>query len=190
MGKWLVIGESEFWLSDDANLGAVNWTNAALPTAANWDRVVDDGGTISITSTAANFNVVLYCTEENGPSVEGDWQTTVNYNNRGYEGFTGTNGRTIGSMKSEVEGDFRKYYYSVGGDIRVEGKMDTRHVELTHPVSIASARAVEAQTQEDANAVFTEEIQRRSPVLTLTQAEYDAIPADEIEDDTLYLITS
>ena len=190
MGKWLVIGESEFWLSDNASLGAVNWTNAALPTAANWDRVVDDGGTISITSTAANFNLVLYCTEENGPSVEGDWKTTVNYNNRGYEGFTGTNGRTIGSMRSEVEGDTRKYYYSVGGDIRVEGKMDTRHVELTNPVSIASARAIEAQTQEDANAVFTEEIQRRSPVMTLTQVEYDAIPADEIEDDTLYLITS
>jgi hypothetical protein len=132
----------------------------------------------------------LYCTEENGPALQGDWQTTVNYNNRGYKGFTGTNGRTIGSMQSEVSGDVRSYYYGVSGDIRIDAKMDTRHVTLTNPVSISFARAIEAQTQEDANAVFTEEIQRRSPVLTLTQAEYDAIPADEIEDSTLYLITS
>ena len=99
--KWLIIGESEFWISDDGNLSSTNWTNGTLPSSAGWDRIVDDGGTISITSTADNFNLVLYCTEENGPTAQGSWKTTVNYNNRGYDGFTGTNGRTIGSMVSE-----------------------------------------------------------------------------------------
>ncbi len=118
MGKWLVIGESTFSISDGANLAALNWTTASLPTAANWDRIADDGGTISITSTEENFNLVLYCTVDSGPSVEADWLTTVNYSNRGYEGFNGTNGRTIGSMKSAVSGDVRSFYYSISGDNR------------------------------------------------------------------------
>ena len=50
-------------------------------------------------------------------------------------------------------------------------------------------------TRHDQNALKeavsdnTDEIAKRAVVVTLTQAEYDAIPADEIDENTLYLIT-
>ena len=192
MDKWLVISESTFSISDGENLSVANWTTAALPTSAAWDRITDDGGTISITSTADNFNLVVYCTEADGPSVESDWQSTVSYNNRGYNGFAGTNGRTIGSMDQVLEGDERVAYYAISGDIRINGATDTSQIKLTNPEDpnfFAAAPTALLTTQEDANKYFAEEIAKKATVVTLTQDAYDAIPADEIDANTLYLIT-
>ena len=137
------------------------------------------------------------------------WSVSISLVNRDYDNFAGTNGRAMATYNRELGVDdfipdpadpsgegvipvkYTVYQYGVSGvDDPNPAEASTRNIKLTHPVSIASVKAIEATTQEDANAVFTEEIQRRSPVMTLTQAEYDAIPADEIEDDTLYLITS
>ena len=78
----------------------------------------------------------------------------------------------------------------------MDESLTTATLPLGTPVDTRSAAAADAsplarlETQADANVYFDEEIKKRALVVTLTQAEYDAIPADEIDDNTLYLITS
>ena len=73
--------------------------------------------------------------------------------------------------------------------------MTTATLPLGTPVDTRAAADAEVsplarlETQADANSYFNEEIQKRAVVVTLTQDAYDAIPADEIDDSTLYLIT-
>jgi hypothetical protein len=88
----------------------------------------------------------------------------------------------------ECEEDYR-YSYSEGDVPAITGTT-TDDVGLTDPVDTGgdkrSARKL-LTTQKDANEYFAEEIEKRAIVVTLTQAEYDALsPPDE---NTLYLIT-
>ena len=195
--KWMIASDDTFWISDDANVSATNWTSMSLPTASNWDRMVDDGGTISLASTDDNANIVLYCQAPDGPAVTADWQTTTNYNNRGYRGFTGTNGRTIGSMKDEGRrtdtdtGDtYDDYYYAVSGDIRTDNAVDTSQIVLVSPTRDLRDLNPPAglQTQSDANQFMAAEIAKRAPVVTISQDDWDALAPEEIDPDTLYLI--
>jgi hypothetical protein len=70
----------------------------------------------------------------------------------------------------------------------------TADVNLNEPVDTSSAYAERTGratllTQEDANGYFDEEIKLRAIVVTLKQAEYDAIPSGQLNSNTLYCIT-
>jgi hypothetical protein len=81
------------------------------------------------------------------------------------------------------------YYYAVSGDIRTDNAVDTSQIVLVSPTRDLRDLNPPAglQTQSDANQFMAAEIAKRAIVVTLTQAEYDALsPPDE---NTLYLIT-
>jgi hypothetical protein len=201
--QWFFAKEGTVYISNTSSLKG-GFTTKTLPRTNGWDRCYDDGSAIVFARTGTGNSATVF-------SVDGgqEWKVSISLVNRDYDNFAGTNGRAMATYEEEdrvpgfvpdpadpsgegvIPSTSYEWRYAVSGVPDPNpAEASTRNVKLTHPVSIASARAIEAQTQEDANAVFTEEIQRRSPVLTLTQAEYDAIPADEIEDETLYLITS
>ena len=93
-------------------------------------------------------------------------------------------------LPSEGASD-QRYAWS-GGDNDPGSQTTTDDVELTDPVDTGgSGRSTRKllTTQKDANEYFAEEIAKRAVVMALTQAEYDAIPAEDIDDNTLYLIT-
>ena len=201
--KWLFAKDNTVFISNTVSLKG-GFTTKSLPRSNDWDRCYDDGSSIVFARTESGNSATVFSADA-GQS----WSVSISLINRNYKNFAGTNGRAMATYEYEAGVDgfipdpsdpsgegvlpikYAAYRYAVSGvDDPNPAEASTRNIKLTHPVSIASARAIEANTQEDANAVFTEEIQRRSPVMTLTQAEYDAIPADEIEDDTLYLITS
>jgi hypothetical protein len=124
--------------------------------------------------------------------------------------LAGTNGRFLVAGGEDVDGlpDFGRMYnprtadlppagppdgpqrYAWSGGDNNTGGTTTDDVDLTDPVDTGgdkrSARKL-LTTQKDANEYFAEEIEKRAIVVTLTQAEYDALsPPDE---NTLYLIT-
>ena len=81
------------------------------------------------------------------------------------------------------------YYYAVSGDVRLETTTDTSQIQLVSPTRDLRDLnpPVGLRTQSDANQFMAAEIAKRAIVVTLTQAEYDALsPPDE---NTLYLIT-
>ena len=201
--QWFFAKEDTVYVSTTDSLKGT-WVQKTLPRSNGWDRCYDDGTAIVFARTGTGNSATVF-------SVDGgqEWKVSISLVNRDYDNFAGTNGRAMATYEYQdrVPGfipdpadpsgegvlpvENYEWRYGVSGVSDPNpAEASTRNLKLTHPVSIESARAIEAKTQEDANAVFTEEIQRRSPVLTLTQAEYDAIPADEIEDETLYLITS
>ena len=201
--KWFFAKEGTVYISNTSSLKG-GFITKTLPRTNAWDRCYDDGSSIVFARTGLGNSATVF-------SVDGgqEWKVSISLQNRGYSNFAGTNGRAMATYDDEdyVEGfipdpadpsgegvlpvTFYEWRYAVSGvDDPNPAEASTRNIKLTHPVSISSAKAIEAQTQEDANEIFTEEIQRRSPVMTLTQVEYDAIPADEIDDNTLYLITS
>ena len=199
--KWFFAAGDKVLVSNTDSLKG-GFTEKVFPSNVPFDRCFDDGQSVVFALTGSGNSVTNF-------SVDGeDWQISVVFQNRDYNNICGTNGRGIASNKwdtgvtgfipdpADPDGEgvlptVHNYWrYAVSGIPDPNpSEASTRNIKLTHPVSIASARAIEAQTQEDANAVFTEEIMKRSPVVTLTQAEYDAIPADDIDDNTLYLIT-
>ena len=99
----------------------------------------------------------------------------------------GTNGRSILSGKSVALAATFTYALT---PIHVSN-VNTSDVNLTNPVDIVRNYDPEATalltTQEDANKYFAEEIAKKASVVTLTQAEYDALA--DVDEDTLYLIT-
>ena len=106
--------------------------------------------------------------------------------------LAGMNGRVVGAGFVDPNDNVTCV---VTGDPVDEG-VTTQTLPLGTPVDTRSSVDSEVsplarlETQADANGYFNEEIQKRAVVLTMTQSEYDAIPADEIDDNTLYLITS
>ena len=98
-----------------------------------------------------------------------------------------------GERTDPVTGDtFDEYYYALSGDIRLDNSVNTSQINLVSPTRDLRDLNPPAglATQADANQFMAAEIAKRALVVTLTQDAYDAIPADEIDDSTLYLITS
>ena len=165
------------------NFTSSGWTKTTLPTTGEWAGLVHDGTHYVAVGIASGANISIY--SEDGIV----WSQSTTLSNPGVNTIAGFNGRVLaaGNLTS-----------SDLAQILVTGNptatFTTKNIPLDHPVDVADSYMAQQyqmkETQADANELFTEEIQRRSPVLTLTQAEYDAIPADQIADDTLYLITS
>ena len=81
----------------------------------------------------------------------------------------------------------------VTGDPVNEG-VTTATLPLGTPVDTRSAAEADVsplarlETQADANGYFDEELKKRAPVVTISQADFDALAPEEIDQDTLYLI--
>ena len=165
------------------NFTSSGWTKTTLPTTGEWAGLVHDGTHYVAVGIASGANISIY--SEDGIA----WSQSTTLSNPGVNTIAGFNGRVL-AAGNLTNSDLAQIL--VTGNPTVT--FTTKNIPLDHPVDVADSYMAQQyqmkETQADANELFTEEIQRRSPVMTLTQVEYDAIPADEIDDNTLYLITS
>ena len=135
--RFVILGADSYWVvKPDPSQGIES--TGSLPVTGDWKMLCDDGYTL--TATQHGNLAMLYSDSETGVS----WKVTTELGDDETSWLTGTNGRTIASAYSHEFSDV--YSYQISGYV-TQGA-STRDIELTHPASIASARAIDVNTQE------------------------------------------
>ena len=158
-------------------------------TPGNWTRQFHFNGEnfIAVTS-GANTNFAI-------SSPDGmNWETTTNIATLDDGILCGTNGRSI--LSNDVSSGLNLAQLTGSPPIQPTTTADVL-LNVAEEVfrSLPTTRRT-LSTQEDANEYLAEstatnaaEIATKAVVITLTQAAYDAIPSDQLDDQTLYCIT-
>jgi hypothetical protein len=183
--KWVVLTDSLAYVCT-GNPVSGTWRQHFLPNAGNWGANFHFNGQkfIAVTSPAGSN---LCISSEDGEN----WEKNTTVDVLGPNSVCcGTNGR---SLLVHPEGFYDEGNLQLTGGLNITGTT-TADVNLNEPVDTSSAYAERTGratllTQEDANGYFDEEIKLRAIVVTLTQAEYDAIPSGQLDSNTLYCIT-
>ena len=156
-----------------------------LPVAAGWGGLAYDGTHFIAVAEAENANISIR--SEDGIT----WTQSTNLDNPGVNSIAAFNGRAVTAGPVPSLGNGRRIPTLVSGN-QTASTQTTATLPLGTPVDTLSASSVDTgpmarlETQADANGYFDEEIKKRAPVVTLSQADYDALsPPDP---DTLYLI--
>ena len=178
-----------------------------IPQSAEWTHLSITGGVYLLMSNSGSIarldtnnpaNTTFEMIGANSPAVFSANPVLAGTNGRfliaGGEDVNGFPdfGKGYGFQQSDLPtgpAEDQRYAWS-GGDNDPGLRKTTADVELTDLVETGSGGQRSTRkllTQKDANEYFAEEIEKRAVVVTLTQAEYDALsPPDE---NTLYLIT-
>ena len=185
--KWVFITNNKAYVQKTSgNYSKSNFDEVSLPTTSDWADLTHDGNRFVAVADTAGANVSIW--SEDGIT----WTLSTDLVNPGLINLAGFNGRVIGAGANSDRDDVTCI---VTGNPEQTASVTTATLPLGTPVDTRSAVAADAsplarlETQADANGYFDEEIKKRALVVTLTQDAYDAIPADEIDDNTLYLIT-
>lgn len=165
--RFIFLSRNKWWCSTNT-IPIQGMKTGDLPVTEYWQRLCDDGGSVTAMCPTAGKNTVLTCETYSEADFNANGLTWIktgdgifkgSLNNRGYKGLAGTNGRTIASMVGVPEGsqstDYSvKYYYSVAGENRDLGVF-TDDVQLINAVGIRSViDTSDLKTQEDANQYF------------------------------------
>ena len=183
--RWVFI-TAQLAYSCQGNPSNATWRSQPLPLTANWsDGFHHNGIEFIATASATNANVGIYSADGLG------WQATYDIETNSEYTACGTNGRSI---LSGIDTSLAATFTYAITPVHVTSGTTTADVNLNEPVDTSAAYAERTGratllTQEDANGYFDEEIKQRAIVVTLKQAEYDAIPSGQLESNTLYCIT-
>ena len=190
--RWVFITSSKAYVQKTSgNFSKSNFDEVSLPTTATWAGLTHDGNRFVAVASTAGANISIW-------SADGrTWTISLDLDNPGLVSVAGFNGRVIGA--GECTDQDRVTCIVTGNP--TASTQTTATLPLSTPVDTRSASSVDTgpmarlETQADANGYFDEEIAankeeiaKKTAVVTLSQAEYDALGVD-VDRDTLYLIT-
>ena len=185
--RWVVLTDA-FSFVCRGNPTTSTWRKYPLPNAGDWCENFHFNGEnfIAVTSATGSNLCISSSDGEN-------WLRSTSINIASDSNYLcGTNGRSLLVTPYSSSTQPTPPMQLTGG-LEITGPT-TAEVILTEPVETNAAYTQRTgratlTTQSDANVYFDDAINLRAFVVTLTQTEYDAIPSDQLDDQTLYCIT-